>query len=106
MIALGADGQVVELRPGALVRAPVSAPFEEMEAVYDGIQTFFRLANDDTLRAVFPIHQGDLLAFDNRRILHARTAYDAASGVRHLEGCYIDRDELSSRIRVLERRKR
>ena len=103
MIALNDEGQVTELRPGALLRAPVHAPFDEMEAVYDGIQTFFRLTNDDALRAVFPIRPGDLLAFDNRRVLHARTAYDTRHGERHLRGCYIDQDELLSRIRVLMR---
>lgn len=103
MIALDESGHVTELRPGANLRAPVTAPFDEMDTVYDGIQTFFRLTRDDALRAVFPIHEGDLLAFDNRRVLHARTAYDTSGGERRLKGCYLDRDELPSRIRVLER---
>ena len=85
------------------MRAPVRAPFERMEAVYDGIQTFFRLASAPALRAVFPIRAGDLLAFDNHRVLHARTAFDPSSGTRHLVGCYLDRDELLSRLRVLAR---
>ena len=43
------------------------------------------------------------IVFDNRRVLHARNAFDLKAGRRHLQGCYIDRDELLSRIRVLER---
>ena len=39
---------------------------------------------------------------DNHRVLHGRTAFDADSGRRHLQGCYVDRDELRSRLRVLE----
>jgi gamma-butyrobetaine dioxygenase len=46
---------------------------------------------------------GDLMAFDNRRVLHARTAFEPSTGARHLRGCYVDTDELRSRIRVLER---
>ena len=42
------------------------------------------------------------MIFDNRRILHGRTAFEAQSGNRHLRGCYIDRDELRSRVRLLE----
>ncbi|MDX1528738.1 MAG: TauD/TfdA family dioxygenase [Gammaproteobacteria bacterium] len=105
MIAVDAAGRVCELRPGALVRAPVVADFDQMEAIYDAIQCFFRLAADPKLRAVFPIRVGDLLAMDNRRVLHARTAFDAESGERHLKGCYMDRDELLSRLRVLERKR-
>ena len=47
---------------------------------------------------------GELIAFDNRRVLHGRGAFDPASGRRRLQGCYVDGDELLSRIRTLERR--
>ncbi|WP_422326832.1 TauD/TfdA family dioxygenase, partial [Trebonia sp.] len=33
------------------------------------------------------------LIFDNTRVLHARTAF-AATGERHLQGCYADLDGL------------
>ncbi len=103
MIALDDAGAVTELRPGVSLRAPVDAPFDEMDALYDGIQAFVRYTCDARLRAVFPIRPGDLLAMDNRRVLHARNSYETSSGERHLRGCYLDRDELLSRIRVLER---
>jgi gamma-butyrobetaine dioxygenase len=35
--------------------------------------------------------------------LHARTEFDPTSGARHFKGCYVDRDELLSRIHVLQR---
>jgi gamma-butyrobetaine dioxygenase len=44
-----------------------------------------------------------MIAFNNRRTLHARTTFDPSSGLRHLRGCYVDNDDLLSRIRVLER---
>jgi len=40
---------------------------------------------------------------DTRRVLHGRAAFDPSTGRRHLQGCYVDRDQLLSRIRVLER---
>jgi len=40
------------------------------------------------------------MAFDNQRVLHGRTA--CTTGARHLQGCYVDKDSLHSRIRVLE----
>ena len=46
---------------------------------------------------------GDVLAFDNRRILHGRDAYTEGRRDRLLRGCYGERDELRSRIRILER---
>jgi gamma-butyrobetaine dioxygenase len=49
------------------------------------------------------LRAGDMWVFDNRRVLHSRTKFDPSSGKRHLQGCYVDRDELMSRGRVLER---
>ena len=46
---------------------------------------------------------GDLLAFDNRRILHGRAGYQAKGGTRFIEGIYSDRDDLYSKIRILKR---
>jgi gamma-butyrobetaine dioxygenase len=43
-----------------------------------------------------------VMCFDNYRVLHGRTEFDPNSGHRHLQGCYIDRDDFLSRIRTLE----
>lgn len=45
------------------------------------------------------------MAFDNRRVLHARGAFDQV-GRRLLRGCYGERDELRSRLRMLARARR
>jgi gamma-butyrobetaine dioxygenase len=43
---------------------------------------------------------GDLVGFDNQRILHGRTLFN---GAPHLQGCYMSRDSLQSNLAVLER---
>lgn len=52
----------------------------------------------------FKLEAGQLMMFDNNRILHGRTAFDPAEGHRQLQGCYIDRDGPRSLYRVLHRR--
>ena len=48
---------------------------------------------------------GDLVAFDNTRVLHARSAYSLTAGEeRYLEGGYVEWDEMQSRRRVLAKR--
>jgi gamma-butyrobetaine dioxygenase len=51
----------------------------------------------------FRLAPGDLELFDNRRVLHGRTAFDGKQGNRHLQGCYIDRDGPENLYRVLRR---
>ncbi|WP_312881095.1 TauD/TfdA family dioxygenase [Rhizobium leguminosarum] len=44
---------------------------------------------------------GEMVIFDNRRVLHGRTAFDPMTGHRLLKGFYVDRGEFDSRIRML-----
>ena len=46
----------------------------------------------------FRLESGDIFCFNNRRILHGRTAFDPNSGSRHLQGYYIERDDIISRL--------
>ena len=52
----------------------------------------------------FPLAAGELMMFNNSRVLHGRTAYDPNEGRRHLQGCYIDLDGPRSLYRTLGRR--
>jgi gamma-butyrobetaine dioxygenase len=45
---------------------------------------------------------GDLYIVDNHRVMHGRTGF-SSGGARHLQSCYIERDELVSRLTVLQR---
>lgn len=43
-----------------------------------------------------------MLTFDNWRLLHGRRDYRSrADRARHLEGAYLDWDEVMSRLRIL-----
>lgn len=52
----------------------------------------------------FPLSAGELMMFNNSRVLHGRTAYDPNEGRRHLQGCYIDLDGPRSLYRTLGRK--
>ena len=46
----------------------------------------------------FRLDAGDIFCFNNRRVLHGRTEFDPNSGNRHLQGYYIERDEIIGRL--------
>jgi gamma-butyrobetaine dioxygenase len=82
---------------------PLDAP-EKLAAYYRARRHF-----DHRLRAAdfeirFLLKSGDLVMFDNCRLLHGRTGFDPAEGLRHLQGAYIDIDGPRSLYRVLRRR--
>ena len=46
---------------------------------------------------------GDIACMDNHRVLHDRRAFEPGTGRRHLQGAYVEHEEVVSRIRTLRR---
>lgn len=103
IIALDALGRVSEVRMANFLRGPFDAPSEHMPALYRAYRRFIAMTREARFRVIARLNPGEMWCFDNRRTLHARNAFDPATGARHFQGCYIDRDELLSRILVLQR---
>ncbi len=79
-------------------------PPEQLEAYYRARRAFDHLLRSPEFEIRFLLAAGELLMMDNRRLLHGRTGFDPAEGVRHLQGCYIDIDGPRSLYRVVRRR--
>ena len=75
---------------------------KKMQKFYKSYRRFASLVHDKKFSIHFKLESGDIFCFNNRRILHGRTEYDPNSGHRHLQGYYLDRDELQSRINYLK----
>jgi gamma-butyrobetaine dioxygenase len=102
-IALDNDGDLDEVRFANFLRGPIDAPADRMGAIYAALRLFQAMCRDPRYFIERRLAPGDMWAFDNRRVLHARREFDPQSGARHLQGAYVDRDEINSRWRVLSR---
>ena len=102
-IALDENDEVSEIRFNFAVMDAIDAPTKRMGALCRALRAFAGVIRDPALECHYRLSPGELLIFDNRRVLHGRAAFDPTTGGRHLQGCYVDRDQLFSRIRVLER---
>jgi gamma-butyrobetaine dioxygenase len=69
-------------------------------AFYDAYLRWWRLARTSAHVRRFRLAAGDVLCFDNRRMLHGRTEFQPNTGLRHLQGCYLDMDMVRSRLRT------
>jgi gamma-butyrobetaine dioxygenase len=98
IIELDGNGQPIAIRFNNWIRDV--DPMAD-ERFYDSYLAFWQLLRDPGNVLTFRLQAGDTLCFDNRRILHGRTEFDPQSGRRHLQGCYLDRDMLESRLRRL-----
>jgi gamma-butyrobetaine dioxygenase len=77
---------------------------EALEAYYQARRLFDHSLRAPQFEIRFLLKTGDLVMFDNCRLLHGRSGFDPAEGLRHLQGAYIDIDGPRSVWRVLRRR--
>ncbi|MCM8739687.1 gamma-butyrobetaine dioxygenase [Pseudomonas koreensis] len=103
IIALDASGRVAEIRLANFLRGAFDTTVEQMPLLYRAYRRLIAMTREPRFRLMQRLNPGELWCFDNRRTLHARNAFDPATGARHFQGCYVDRDELLSRILVLQR---
>jgi len=77
---------------------------------YDALEKFVEILESPENRFEHLLKEGDVAVFDNRRVLHARTAFTSkkldgdGDADRWLKGCYIEADAVSDRARVLRSR--
>jgi gamma-butyrobetaine dioxygenase len=74
-----------------------------LDYFYAGRKRLNELSNHPNYQIQFPFKKGTLLMMDNYRLLHGRTKYNGAEGVRHLQGCYTDHDGVTSLYRMLSK---
>ncbi len=74
-----------------------------MDKVYKAHHRFGNLLHDDKFQIKFRLEPGDIFSFNNRRVLHGRTAFDPNSGHRQLQGYYMDRDEILGKLNFLKK---
>src|SRR5215472_6196107 len=73
-------------------------------AFYAAYRRFAALLREPRFQLRRRLADGDLVVFDNQRVLHGRTAFTSAKHPRHLQGCYLTRDSVFSEAGLLRRR--
>jgi gamma-butyrobetaine dioxygenase len=102
-ISLTKDGDFNDIRFSVATMDTLDCHPDVMEKVYKAHHKFGNLLHDDRFVIKFRLEAGDIFCFNNRRVLHGRTEYDPNTGHRHLQGYYMDRDEILGRLNFLKK---
>lgn len=92
----GHDGEIRQITFNNYDRAPFRLSDDKMKRLYRAIKVFDDLANDASMQWRHILSPGQMLVFDNWRILHGRAAF---RGEREMAGCYINREDFESSLR-------
>ncbi len=103
LIQLSCRGEVAAVHYNSRSIAPLRLPPGETRAFYAAYRRFALLLRDSRLQLRLRLADGDLVVFDNQRVLHGRTAFASANYARHLRGCYLTRDSVYGAAALLRR---
>jgi gamma-butyrobetaine dioxygenase len=102
LIELSCRGEVTAVHYNSRSIAPLlDASPRAAPPFYAAYRRFARLLRDPRYQLKFRLAEGEIVVFDNQRILHGRTPYSSARHARHLRGCYLTRDSVYSAAALL-----
>jgi alpha-ketoglutarate-dependent taurine dioxygenase len=103
LIELSCSGEVKAVHYNSRSIAPLRLAAPDAGPFYAAYRRFAALLRDSRFHLQFKLRDGDLVAFDNQRTLHGRTAFSSTRYPRHLRGCYLTRDSVYSEAALLRR---
>lgn len=105
IINMDANGRVVMINCNNATRDSIlDVPLHQVQPFYEALRAFTDIMNRPENLHTYMMEPGDMVTFDNWRLLHGRRSYVSGAGsLRHLEGAYLDWAEVMSRLRNLRR---
>ena len=101
LITLTKDHDFNDIRFSMAAMGTLDIDSSKMKKFYEAYQIFAELLHSNKFKIDFRLKAGDIFCFNNRRVLHGRTAFDPNSGNRHLQGYYLERDEVLAKLNYL-----
>ncbi|KAJ8394931.1 hypothetical protein AAFF_G00040540 [Aldrovandia affinis] len=105
IIDVNCDGEVVRINYNNATRDSfLDIPLEQVQPFYSSLRAFVDLMCQPENIITYRMEPGDMVTFDNWRLFHGRKSYiPNPENIRHLEGAYLDWDEVMSRLRILRK---
>lgn len=97
------EGDVLAVHVNNRALQPLRLPPDQTRAFYRAYRAFTAILNGPESLYALKLSTGDIVAFDNQRIVQGWAASDGPTGERHFQGCYLDKDGVYSALRVLNR---
>lgn len=99
----GPDGPIDMVVFNPHIAAPFDMSAEVVADYYPAYRTMMAMTRSSDYIIETRLKSGDMVVFDNRRVLHGRTMFDPQTGQRFLRGCYVDHHDIASQMRKLSK---
>jgi len=106
LIALDCAGDVRAVHYNSRSIGPLPLSAEDCRSFYAAYRQLAGLLREPRFQLATRLADGELVLFDNQRVLHGRTGFASARHPRHLRGCYMTRDSVYSEQALLDQQTR
>jgi gamma-butyrobetaine dioxygenase len=103
LIALSCRDEVCAVHYNSRSIAPLRLAPLQAAPFYAAYRRFAAVLREPRFQFKLHLPEGEVVVFDNQRILHGRTAFSSARYARHLRGCYLARDSVYGGAALLRR---
>ncbi|MCP4766549.1 MAG: hypothetical protein GY875_09770 [Gammaproteobacteria bacterium] len=100
-IALDHNGEIRGIRITDRTLPALDLPIAQIETAYRALRQFYRLLLAPERVFEHLLKPGELVVFDNHRVLHGRRAFDPQASERWIQQLSVDREEFQSMFRQL-----
>jgi len=104
LIELACTGVVSAVHYNSRSIAPLQLAAADCRLFYAAYRQLGEMLREPRFQLRTLLASGDIVVFDNQRILHGRTGFASGRHARHLRGCYLTRDSVYSETALLRRR--
>jgi gamma-butyrobetaine dioxygenase len=103
LIQISCRGEITAVHYNSRSIAPLDPSSAAIADYYSAYRRFAERLRDPRHQLKLRLAAGEIVVFDNQRILHGRTAFSSARHARHLRGCYLTRDSVYGTAALLRR---
>ncbi|CAH3032730.1 unnamed protein product [Porites lobata] len=100
-VVLNPDNEIVAVNWSPDFEGPLFVPEADVKPYFKAYRRFTKLLDESTIKKTVTMQPGDLICFNNRRVLHGRNSFKLNGGVRFLKGCYVNIDEFRNTFQVM-----
>ena len=97
ILKLNSKNELIQVSFNNYDRAPFRLENKLTLKFYESIRKFDKLVNDKKYQWRYILKPGELLIFNNWRILHGRGSF---TGTRKMSGCYINKEDFDSSCKI------
>ncbi|KAK6186346.1 hypothetical protein SNE40_008398 [Patella caerulea] len=102
IISLNTYGHVIAIIYHEIMTGPLQVDEHDVEPFYKAYQMLMQAVRAWPNKFRVRLKPGDMITFQNRRLMHGRSAYVSNGGLRHIQGSYINIDEFRSMLIYLQ----